>query len=108
MTPFLKLKKVKDYKDYANWCIRLLKIGGTSVGIEKSFKGVRFQHTNLRKKMKPETLKKLVYCYWNIMVLRKIDPNKYRDILDSFVMLFSFFLFFCCFFYFTFKLTKTH
>eukprot|EP01083_Nonionella_stella_P224251 798434_1 len=72
------LASFTEYSDYANWCIKLLKINGQTVDVERSFSGVRIIHTERRRNMTSDHLADLVYCYWNTRALEKDNVDTYK------------------------------
>jgi len=63
------------------WCMKFLNIAGTSVGIVigKTFKCARHIRTTWRNRLSPEVLRRLVFIYWNINTLRKLDKQRYQQ-----------------------------
>ncbi len=56
--------------EFGKFALKILKISGSSAGIERTFNPVRVIHSRLRRSLGKVTLKKLVYIYWNFRMLR--------------------------------------
>ena len=65
------LTRAQGYKEYGLFCVDLLNINGTSVKLERSFKSVRFIHSKLRRCLREDTLKRLVYDHANLNAIEK-------------------------------------
>ncbi len=64
--------------------IKVLSIPATSAASERNWSTYNFIHSKLRNRMVIDRAEKLVYIYWNIRILRKLEmPLTVKELIKS-------------------------
>ncbi len=64
--------------------IKVLLISATSAASERNWSIYNFIHSKLRNRMTIDRAEKLVYIYWNIRILRKLEvPLTVKELIKS-------------------------
>ncbi|CAG8856514.1 30048_t:CDS:2, partial [Gigaspora margarita] len=66
------------------WALKLLSIPATSASSERNWSSFNFVHSKLRNRLHNPRVKKIVYIYWNLRILRSLNwPLSVKELRNS-------------------------